>query len=140
MAITPLSLRFGNATSSLVQKNPWLLFSPSKVRESAVNDFVLALRQNKAEMRKVRKAGRNFSFDMKFWSARDRSAAFTLPKASWGNKSSLSMYRDVLGPCLKSSGPITLPEHDYKVLLSRLREFSLCIPHSVEPRETHGES
>ena len=50
------------------------------------------------------------------------------------------MYRDVLGPCLKSSEPLTQPEHDYKVLLSRLGEFSLCMPHSVKPRETHGES
>ena len=33
MAITPLSQRFSNSTSSLVRKNPWLLSLPSRVRE-----------------------------------------------------------------------------------------------------------
>jgi len=61
-------------------------------------------------------------------------------KASWDNKRSDSMYRDALGPCLKSSEPITQPEHDYKVLVSHLGESPLCIPHSVKPRETRGES
>ena len=91
-----------------------------KVRESLVMKFVLALGQNKIKVRKARVAGRNFSFDMHVRSARDRSAACAVPKASWGNKCSLSMYRGVLGSYLKSSEPITQPEHDYKVLLSRL--------------------
>ena len=86
MGITPLYQRFGSSTSSLVRENPWLLSLPSKVRESAVADFVLALRENWAKVRKGHAAGHNFSFDMKFSSARDRSAAFTLSKKSWGNK------------------------------------------------------
>ena len=88
MAITPRSRRFCNSTSTLVRENPWLLSLPSKVRESGVDDFVLILRQNQAYVIKARKAGRNFSFDMKFGNARDRSAAFTVPKASWENRKS----------------------------------------------------
>jgi len=64
----------------------------------------------------------------------------TAPKTSKGNKRSDNLYRGVLGPCLKSSEPITQPEHDYKVLVSRLGEFSLCIPYSLKPRQTRGES
>jgi len=57
MSIMPLYQRFGYSTSSLVRENPWLLSLPSKVRESAVTDFMLAFRQNKAKVIKARKAG-----------------------------------------------------------------------------------
>jgi len=68
-----------------VCKEPRLLSLPSKVRESAVTDFVLALGQNHAKVRKARAAGRNSSFGMRVRSTRDRSAVFTLTKKNRGH-------------------------------------------------------